>query len=154
MTTNTFETKDQYLAFRSAWAKAAQDKVLTGAHHVLLNILRGHPVERGFTPITKTTKLQNGFRINHGLFWAADELRSIVKGAAEDAGWQKDRAERFIKPFGDTLTLEQLAEIQVPSIPSLGSDFGKGKKVAQKIIERNLKQIMFEDSDALLEEAA
>ena len=62
MTTNTFETKDQYLAFRSAWAKAAQDKVLTGAHHVLLNILRGHPVERGFTPITKTTKLQNGFR--------------------------------------------------------------------------------------------
>ena len=153
MTTNTFETKDQYLAFRSAWAKAAQDKVLTGAHHVLLNILRGHPVERGFTPITKTTKLQNGFRINHGLYFAAGELSSIVSGAASDSGYQKERAERFIAPFAGTLTLEQLAEIKVPTIPSLTSDFGKGKKIAKRIIEENLKQITFADIDAMLEAA-
>lgn len=155
MTTNTFETKEQYLAFRKAWATAAQNKELTGAHHVLLNILRGHPVVRGFTPITKTTKLQNGFRINHGLYFAAGELSSIVKGAGEAKGYQRDRALRFIAPFGDTLTLEMLAEIQVPQIESLQSDFGKGKKIAKKIIEQNLKGITFEDIDALLlEEAA
>jgi len=153
MTTNTFETKDQYLAFRSAWKKAAQEKKLTGAHHVLLNILRGHPVERGFTPITKTTKLQNGFRINHGLYFAAGELSSIVSGAASDSGYQKTRAEMFIAPFNGTLTLEQLASIEVPSIPSLQSDFGKGRKIAQKIIESDKKNISFADIDAMLEAA-
>lgn len=153
MTTNTFETKDQYLAFRSAWAKAAQDKVLTGAHHVLLNILRGHPVERGFTPITKTTKLQNGFRINHGLYFAAGELSAIISGASGGSKYQTERAERFIAMFEGTLTLEQLAELNVPTIPSLTSDFGKGKKIAKRIIEENLKQISFADINAMLEAA-
>ena len=153
--TTYFETKDQYLAFRKTWAKAAQDKVLTGAHHVLLNILRGHPVERGFTPITKTTKLQNGFRINHGLYFAAGELSYLVTCASSDGGYQKSRAEAFIKPFGDTFTLEMLVSVEVPQIPNLDSGFGKGKKVATKIIERGLNQITFEDVNALLlEEAA
>ena len=67
MTTNTFETKEQYLAFRAAWATAAQSKELTAEHHILFNILCGRPIDHGFTPITKPSKLQNGFRINHGL---------------------------------------------------------------------------------------
>lgn len=154
MTTNTFETKEQYLAFRAAWKKAAQEKKLTGAHHVLLNILRSHPIERGFTPITKTTKLLNGFRINHGLYFAAGELRSIASNA-NGSDYQKGRAERFLAPFEGTLTIEQLAAIEVPKVAELTSDFGKGKKIAKKIIEGNLKQITFEDIDALLlEEAA
>jgi hypothetical protein len=152
--TTYFETKEQYLAFRSAWKKAAQEKKLTGAHHVLLNILRGHPVERGFTPITKTTKLQNGFRINHGLYFAAGELSSLASGASSDSKWQKERAERFIAPFEGTLTLEQLATIEVPSIPSLQSDFGKGRKIAQKIMESDKKNISFADIDELMKEAA
>ncbi len=143
MTTNTFETKEQYLAFRAAWAKAAQDGKITAAHHVLLNILRGHPIERGFTPITKTTKLQSGHRINHGLYFAAAQLRYM----------QTYNAEYFCAPFGDTFTAEQFAEIEIPEVKSLDSDFGKGKKIAKMIIEKDLKNITFTDIDNMLEAA-
>jgi len=154
MTTNTFETKEQYLAFRATWAKAAQDGKITAAHHVLLNILRGHPIERGFTPITKTSKLQNGFRINHGLVFAADHLGRMISGADGSNNWQAECAERFLSPFGDTFTMEMLASIELPEVKSLNSDFGKGKKIAKLIIEKKLKNITFADLDNLLEEAA
>lgn len=143
--TTYFETKEQYIAFRTAWAKAAQDKVLTGAHHVLFNIVCNKPIERGFAPVTSTSKLQNGFRINHGLYFAADDLTRVIKGASSDSSWSKDRAEAFVKPFGDAFTIEMLATTKCPQIENLDSGFGKGKKLAKQIIENNMKNITFED---------
>lgn len=142
MTTNTFETKEQYLAFRAAWATAAQSKELTAEHHILFNILCGRPIDRGFTPITKATKLQNGFRINHGLYHAAQSLQYRMVN------------EEFMAPFGDTITKEMIEGLEIPEVKSLNSDFGKGKKIAKMIIEKNLKNITFADLDNLLEEAA
>lgn len=53
----TFDTKEQYLAFRSAWAKAAQAKSITSAHMVLFNVLCVRPMHVGFTPVTSPNKL-------------------------------------------------------------------------------------------------
>lgn len=169
MTTQYFETKDQYLAFRAEWAKAAQNREwphLTGAHHVLLNILRGHPIDRGFAPITSKTKLLNGTRINHGLYFAADALNiqiyqaknfiqqrdSSFFGKKKEPGiWIKN----FLEPLSKTLTIDFLANIEEVEVKSLEPNYGKGMKIAKKIIEDNLKDITFKDIDALLlEEAA
>ncbi len=76
-TNKFFETKEQYLAFRAAFAAAQnnprakkgkpqpphgiRDKGwLSGAHFMLLNAVRGLPYDRGFTPITCQRKLDNG----------------------------------------------------------------------------------------------
>lgn len=160
MTTQYFETKDQYLAFRAEWAKAAQNREwphLTGAHHVLLNILRGHPIDRGFAPITSKNKLLNGTRINHGLYFATDSLNNYINRAKEVVQTKKHDCwlESFLKPLSKTLTVDFLASIEVPNVKPLESNYGKGTRIAKKIIEENLKDITFADIDALLlEEAA
>ena len=165
MTTQYFETKNQYLAFRAEWAKAAQEGNLTAAHHVLLNILRGHPIDRGFAPITSKNKLMNGTRINHGLYFAADTLNGFIN-RAKDFVQKRDSSffgkkkepdfwlEKFLKPLSKTLTVDFLANIEPTEVKPLESNYGKGTRIAKKIIEEKLTQITFADIDALLEEAA
>ena len=84
--TNTqFESKEHYLAFRKAWSNAVNsdkakthyeertytsrssrtvekyriDGWVTGAHHVLYNILRNRPFHKGFTMINIEKALMN-----------------------------------------------------------------------------------------------
>lgn len=147
MTTNKtiesiFTCKEHYLAFRAAWAKAVNDKnvEVTGAHHMLYNILRGRAFDKGFTPITRTTKLQNGYRINHGLYIAANELRYPAN---------------LLSIFEGTVTKEMLDKLQMPEVKSMDSDYGPYRKVAAFIIDRNnhrdIKPQTFANIEAILE---
>jgi len=74
--TKFFETKDQYLAFRAAFANAVTDPRakkskpdpdnngyrtkgwMTGAHFMLLNCIRGLSTTRGFSPMTKNKAIE------------------------------------------------------------------------------------------------
>lgn len=112
MTTKHFETKEQYLNFRAAWASAVNDervkkKLVTkvwshngtkeeykervpgwisAAHHMLYNILRNKPFDNGFTPVTKPSKLLNGHSPNYGLYMAANHLKSVIRDAKKVTG--------------------------------------------------------------------
>lgn len=78
---NIFSSKEHYLNFRAAWAKAANDGHLTAAHHVLFNLVTGKPFYNGFTPVTNSNKLSNGAYLNLSLYDAARTLR-LYKGDA------------------------------------------------------------------------
>lgn len=95
--TNTnkfFQTKEQYLAFRAAFAAAHNDSRakkgkadtygvktpgwLTAAHYMILNEVRGYPRRRGFSEITNTTKLANGMLPDLHINNAERELSFII----------------------------------------------------------------------------
>lgn len=158
MTTNIFETKEQYLAFRSAWAQSANDKNshLRAEHFALYNLLRGKPIERGFTPITNRTKLQNGIRLNHGLYFAAWEVKRAIEGTKKTSpdSWTKATIERLLAPFHGTVTVEMLAKLATPKVESIEPTFGIGRQIADNIISGNTKIKSFDDLFALIKQAA
>ena len=95
MTTNKFfETKDQYLAFRAAFAAAQNNPRakkgkpgpygykppgwLSAAHFMLLNEIRGYPRTRGFTEITSRLKLDNGMPANLHISRADSKLTFAI----------------------------------------------------------------------------
>lgn len=105
MTKSIFETKQQYLSFRSAFAAAQNDKRakhyftddvkagkikhngwLQGEHFILLNAIRGKSLHRGFTPITNENKIGSnwgdpdyGFNAAHKrLIYAQQVAQSIL----------------------------------------------------------------------------
>lgn len=208
--TTYFETKEQYLAFRKAWARAVNNdrrfstlepcdewikeaghngrrgfgavsegtgKVrvpgwITATHHVLYNILRNRPIETGFTPVSKTSRLQNGAYINHGLYFAVDTLinhityakqhKTLVKQAEEAkkkypnsyavSEGKIKRLEKFLEPFDGTVSIELLASIEVPKVDPLESNYAGGIKLAEAIMAANRKPITYQDMWDLYEE--
>ena len=138
--TRYFNDKEHYLNFLKAWKRAANKSVskgeewgcLTGAHMVMYALLRGRDVRTAFTPITKQSKLENGFYINHGMYWAAQDLAGLARS------WnQEERVKKFLAPFAGTIEPEVLFKLidEMPQIPALYSNYGKGKKVALTLIE-------------------
>lgn len=127
-----FATKQDYLAFRAAWAKAAQEGLLDASDHLMYNLIRGKAPEHGFTPTRKFTKLTNGHAINGGLADAAWSLRMKIDSAKEGREYGK----RAVDLFGGTLTVEQFASLECPKIEPIYSNFGRGKAVAAAIINR------------------
>ena len=107
MTTSNsqFVSKEHYLAFRKAWSNAVNsDKAktryeertrsycntrevykfriegwITGAHHVLYNILRNRPFHKGFTMINKPSKIAGGHMPHLGLYQAVGQLKYVLK---------------------------------------------------------------------------
>lgn len=77
-------SKDQFLTFQTAFKRLAQAKEVTASDMMLYNIVRGKPINNGFTPITNTTKLFNGMYPNMGCSQAKHELRDrlSVRGQA------------------------------------------------------------------------
>lgn len=139
--TRYFNDKEHYLNFLQAWKKAAQRSAskgddrgcLTGAHMVMYALLRGRDIRTAFTPITKRSKLENGFYINHGMYWAADSLTSTIN----PDGWNhQDRIAKFLAPFGDVLDKEVLHKLydDMPSVEPLYSNYGKGVKIAEALM--------------------
>jgi len=118
MTNSIFETKEQYTKFRATWAIAAQAKQLTNVHHCMLNLIRGLPIERGFSPVTRTAKLRNGHYANSGVHLASWGLMHVVANAklSKRTSWAQQRLDLFMEPFGDTLSTEQLAAIVVTTV--------------------------------------
>ena len=106
MTKQYFKTKEQYLAFRKAFAAAANAGTLRAEHFIFLNIVRGLPYTRGFTPVTRTTKLSNGANIWQGLddgvrslryaAHSANDIKQIPKNADSQGGYH---FRTFIEPF-------------------------------------------------------
>ena len=121
------------------WAKASQTKTLTGSHHVMYNLIRGHEATRGFSPITSKNKLLNGHGINYQFIAAYRHLQDIC--AATTAGTPTPsyqvRIDRFLAPFSH-ITIEMLrdlsSKLNSDAYPSLDSNFGIGKQLAEKII--------------------
>ena len=72
---NYIITKEQYLAAKTAWKL---NKTPTAAELLTYNLLRGFPLERGFTPVTKPIKLANGQSkwggYNMALYYASRNL--------------------------------------------------------------------------------
>jgi GTP-binding protein EngB required for normal cell division len=64
-------SKEQYLAVKAAF-KA--QKSHSAADHMIYNILRSYPADRGFTPISNKTKLDNGQRPNQAFESAKLEI--------------------------------------------------------------------------------
>lgn len=54
-----FEDKTQYSNILKNFRDKARDHGLSVEEHVLYNLLRGLPAERGFTPLTNKNKLQH-----------------------------------------------------------------------------------------------
>lgn len=98
--TNFFETKEQYLNFRKAFASAVNDPRsrkgkpqpphgyrqkgwMTAAHYMLLNAVRGLPVTRGFMPYTKSLVLQNGILPDHNIDYSRRVLENAIAAAKD-----------------------------------------------------------------------
>jgi len=176
--TNTqFESKEHYLAFRKAWSNAVNsdkakthyeertytsrssrtvekyriDGWVTGAHHVLYNILRNRSFHKGFTMINKLSKIAGGHMPHLGLHQAVYQLKHMKnlimqeaecvptktswfkKKVEEKPYWGTNRINEFLAPFEGTVTREMIMDIKVPEIITLYNDYGVGKKVAEKI---------------------
>ena len=157
--TRYFNDKDHYIRFLKAWkratnsvnCKATKNKYygnkesgwLTGAHMFLYALLRGKDVYSAFTPITKTTKLQNGFYLNHGMYWAYSDLRRICELASQqDRDYAKRRVEEFLAPFNGTIDVERLVQLaqDLPQLSPIYSDYGPGKEIARQIIEGEIAE--------------
>jgi len=154
--TKFFETKDQYLNFRTAFAAAVNDPRskkgkpdpsnngykprgwMTGAHFMLLNVVRNFEYHYGFSLITAQHKLDNGAipdlninRIKYTLdCMVNDAKRYLNPKPAEKSSWwrfgkvsnqeeanqkQQERLaatlNTFLAPFGDTFTIKDLAKL-------------------------------------------
>lgn len=149
MTTKLFKTKEQYLQFRQAFAKAAQAGTLRAEHFIFLNLVRGLPYHRGFTPVTSTNKLSNGADICGGLDRGVKSLRYAVHSSRDARGGD---LKRFLAPFeeaGDDLVaaaitqlLQELDNIKdnvLDKHETYYSYFGVGRKIAQKMLAGDLK---------------
>lgn len=128
--------------------KYRTDSWLTASHMVLYNLLRDKPITDGFTPIHDVRRLAAGHHINLGFYQAAIGLWFVVENArrslippADDAKdyvkrnhqHRKENVEKFLEPFGGTVTLEMLAKVDIPRIEPLYTGFGKGATFAGRI---------------------
>lgn len=67
-------TKDQFNELIRAFRKTANAKQLHPHDIIAYNLIRGLPTNRGFTPITNRTKLDNGRAPNGGFYQARADL--------------------------------------------------------------------------------
>lgn len=158
MTNYIFNTKEQYLEFRKAFAKAAQAKTLHAEHFIFLNLVRGLPYHRGFTPITSKNKLANGSDICPGLDRAVQNLRFAIHSSRDARGMAfKD----FIAPFveeGDVKTAAILMQVlqkldkTLDSHEKLYSCFGVGRHLSEMILRDYKKPNNYQDIIQMIEE--
>ena len=170
MTNTYFKTKQQYLQFRKAFATAANAGTLRAEHFIFLNIVRGLPYTRGFTPVTRTTKLSNGANIWQGLDVAmrrlrrvahsANDIKQIPKNATSQGG---SDFRRFIEPlmegsdeFLNIILMNILCELEetLSEHKEYYTSFGVGVKVARKMIAEDLKPKNYQEFMQIVDEIA
>lgn len=83
--TDLFEDTASRAAFRAAWKVLSDQRALSSAHMALYALLMGRPVGRAFSPITNSSKINNGQAP-----WAA----------AMSAAWAVSR-NGLLPPFSD-----------------------------------------------------
>ncbi len=136
MTNRYFTTKEQYLAFREKWSYAVNHGFgLTASHYMLYNLIRGHQPEYGFTPFQRLSKMRGQGYINHGCYQAWWTLKQHQRKAQEEklSPYSKKVLERFLAPFGETFTKEDLASIEIPDVAPIYTSYGPGMQIVRKI---------------------
>ena len=170
MTNTYFKTKQQYLQFRKAFATAANAGTLQAEHFIFLNIVRGIPYTRGFSPVTRTTKLSNGANIWQGLdngvrrlrnvAHSANDIKQIPKNATSQGGFN---FREFIEPFlgeGDEFLNVVLMNILCELEETLKehkvyyTSFGEGVKIARRMVEEDLKPKNYQEFMQIVDEIA
>lgn len=96
-----FSSREEYIAFRTAWSKLAKEKKLTSAMILFYNVVRGKDTNRGFTPIQRPSKLSNGASPDQA-FKAA--LSQIIYLATQGGKWADDSRREFVSKFDGTIT--------------------------------------------------
>ena len=79
MTTTYMLTREQFIIVRSCFLKLSQERRLVSSDIVFYNLVRGLPLDRGFTPTTNPTKLINGLSPTHGFKHALSYLTGLCK---------------------------------------------------------------------------
>ena len=115
-------TKEEYLNVLSAWKQTKDHK---SADHIIYNVLRGFDPKRGFSPITKASKLENGAQAWGGygdaLYTAKSMTRSYCiptyqfRDEARKQVWIKQadgRLKELSAKFGIEFTTELLSKLQ------------------------------------------
>lgn len=149
-----FKSKEDYLQFKQAWKDFHNNEslvewkekditfwdapsdaprvyartkypVLSSAHYMLYNLVRGYDIKRGYAPLTNEGRLNaNLYMCNYkpnpwqNCEHAAQEIiraaRSLTNINSESS-WQRDNARKIVAymmlPFGDTLSYGALADL-------------------------------------------
>lgn len=92
-------SRDQFQSFRTYFRTKANDRRLEPVDILIYNMIRGLPLDRGFSPVTSPIKIANGAQPWMSLDQAKASLRWKMK---------KYPAE-FKKMFDDNITDEQMA---------------------------------------------
>jgi len=163
MTNTYFKTKEQYIQFRKAFATATKAGELNAEHFIFLNIVRGLPYHRGFTPVTKPSKLSNAHNIWGGLDHGMNRLRWVAHVANDLKQYPKNKPGafgRFIEPLmidGDEAFTTILMEI-LGSLEPMATEhkiyysyFGEGRKIAELMIAEDLKPKNYQEFIEIIE---
>ncbi len=156
---------------------------ITGSHVILYNILRGKHPASGFMHTTNKTKLINSSFMNLGfqqaawhLNWTKTYAEKCFMPKEEQQSWiqrmlkfnhkspddyvqdqinsSRHLVEKFLEPFGGTVTVEMFHSIPKVEYEDLWYDYGIGKKIYDSGIKfKNLTEMM-EYADKLKAEAA
>lgn len=89
--------------FREAFRALARERKLTSMDMIAYNIMRGHPADRGFSPITNTNKLANGTSTWYGLQFAKNGLVWKLEDRSKQA---------FIDRFKPSITDDNLTKLR------------------------------------------
>jgi len=90
------DDKEVFLKMVESWKKFKEPKA---CHMMLYNIIRSKPFDRGFSPVTKKSKLENGHYAWYSLKEAA---RQIMFAKSFSGSYLKN----LIEPFGETINKE------------------------------------------------
>ncbi len=97
-TNNLFTSKEQYLAFRSAWKQSCTQRNQTTLQFVLYALMRGKSIDTVFTPTTNPVKLANG-RFPDGAKRTAIQTLRWLPVLRATKRWHAFR-EEWLAPFG------------------------------------------------------
>lgn len=119
MNTYFFDSKERHIKFRQAFTSMQHHHELKAQHFVLWNIIRGLTPHRGFTPIRRSIRIDNGHAPYGAFHEAVRQLTLTFKYAREFVASnkktkQKDWLAEFLKPFDGALTAEDIIRITVP----------------------------------------
>lgn len=105
MKTFIIQDKEQFKKIQAIFKELSRSKQATAVDHVFYNIVRGKPLDHGFTPITNENKLRS--TVNNPL-WAFDRAKSSVNFGAKVS---KYHVSDLRKLYGEFITEEQWAQI-------------------------------------------
>lgn len=106
-----------YEKFDAQWKSVASNSVkrleLRPVHYLIAALVRGKDYRKGFKPITNARKLAHGG--SWGFKHAVEELARV----GTNTPYSKVIVERYMRVFGDSLTVDQLKAFQALTPTSL-----------------------------------